>query len=160
MTAFAVPAARRALAQRLRLALEGVHVQRGLPADLADVPDSADRVYVLSARDVRRDLVTQQGARGEEFELLLRVETRTYGRDERDACEDRLWSLLGAVDDAIEDDDTLAGASSGSALVGVDGDAVDPVPDGWVGHAQARVRVELVLAGLGARPDSPWWQGG
>jgi hypothetical protein len=140
MAASTIPAAKAALltAIQARVALAGVHVAWGVPADL---PAEPERIYVGDAVDVSRVWASLGAYRlDESYTLQVHVETFAGGNDQR-TVEERLWVLVNEVEQAVRGDLTLAGAVRVTRPDPIDSRTL-PTDDGWAASATWRLAVE------------------
>jgi hypothetical protein len=114
--ASSVPGARTALYQGLLTLrdpaepLEGVGVYR---TGLWQQSGANDRILILNATDIRRDVVAlaRPAPFREEFTLNVAVEVYRRGpAEDVDVVESRLWALITAVEQYVMANETLGGA--------------------------------------------------
>ena len=123
--------------------LEGVLVQRGLPVD---APPERERVYVDNAVDISREwMMVGRRRLDESYTVRILVETFLDGNDQTTG-EDRLWTIIALIEQALIVDLTLAGILSGNTERpsgikpgGIEDQNSFPAPDGWVSHAVLRI---------------------
>ena len=135
-----VPAAKQALLEQLQAHddLDGVLILIGLPAE---VPAEEERIYLTGTRDWAREL-EDNAVHKETYDLPLLVEVHQTGTAaEREQIEQRLWAIVAAIDDALEQDDELGGAILGTAALVTGDEETNPTDDGWIARASIRVRV-------------------
>lgn len=146
MGGFHVLDAKRALVQAAQAVLPDAHVRVGLPPNERELPKARERVYFTETRNLTRVDSPGLGPRAEAFDVLAVVEVYNPSGDKREETEARLWAILSLVDDAIEADDELGGAATGSALQSVESQACLPTDTGgWVAYCTAHVRVEQMV---------------
>jgi hypothetical protein len=116
--ASSVPAARTALYDGLLTLrgpaepLEGVGVYR---TGVWQQSGANDRILILNATDIRRDVVALATSTPFREEFTLNVAVEVYRRgpaEDVDVVEDRLWALITAVEQYVMSDKTLGGAVS------------------------------------------------
>lgn len=142
MAASTIPAAKAALLSALqaRPGLSGVLVAWGASAKPAT---QSEAIYVDDATEVEREWISLGAQRLDEiYTLQVRVESTAYGdgSDVRQGVEDRLWTLVAEVEQAVRDDLTLGGTlhGKGAKPAGVE-PLTFPTDEGWIAHALVRI---------------------
>jgi len=123
--------------------LDGVLVQRGLPTDQ---PPERERVYIDNAVDISREwMMVGRRRLDESFTVRILVETFLDG-DDQTAGEDRMWTIVAEIEQALILDLTLNGILTGNTERpsgikpgGIEDQNSFPAPDGWISHAVLRM---------------------
>jgi hypothetical protein len=140
-----IPAAKEALRAALAGALDpaAVLVRVHLPTT---VPKPNLRAYITSTENLTRAPVTEQGAMREQYDLVLLLESRTWGTDPQPAA-DGLFELLDALDTLLLTDPEIGGTVDDSWLAQVPAENTLPLADnkGWLSRAEVRITVRAIV---------------
>lgn len=120
-------------------------VQQGVPLH---VPTETERVYILDGtEDGRREPELQSRIWRETYKLQVLIEVKVFGADERAATAERMRDVRNAIEDALDEDDTLAGTVKQAAVraweseVGASAD-----DDGWIGKTLLTIEAGAIVA--------------